>query len=78
MRFDGYIKVSTCENRKNIKYKNETLLWSDFIKRLVNTTYTSESIDEYLSMEKSKQDDIKDVGGFVGGSLKDDRRKKEI
>lgn len=76
MRFDGYIKVSTCENRKNIKYKNETLLWSDFIKRLVNTTYTSESIDEYLSMDKSKQDDIKDVGGFVGGSLKDDRRKK--
>ena len=30
-----------------------------------------------MKMPKPKQDQIKDVGGFIGGSLKDGRRKAE-
>lgn len=76
MSLDKRINISTCKNRKTIVYKNESLLWSEFVKRLEKTTYTKESLEEYFKMEKSKQDDIKDVGGFVGGSLKEGKRRK--
>lgn len=34
-----------------------------------------ETLDEYLKLPKSKQDELKDVGGFVAGALKGNRRK---
>ena len=34
-----------------------------------------ETVEEYKKMGKNQQDDIKDVGGFVGGHLKEGRRK---
>lgn len=76
MRFDGFINVSVCSGRKSLVYSNEEILWSDFVKRLGSTVYTVESMCEYDGMNKSMQDDVKDVGGFVGGSLKDGRRRK--
>ena len=36
---------------------------------------TQETQAEYLKMPKRQQDDIKDVGGFVGGTLTDGHRK---
>jgi hypothetical protein len=32
---------------------------------------------EYLSYPKAKQDELKDVGGFVAGTLKDNKRKAQ-
>ncbi|MEG1059540.1 virulence-associated E family protein [Clostridium sp.] len=77
MKHDGIINISTCENRKSTTYKNEKLLWSEFVQKISKTTYTKESIDEYFAMDKGKQDNIKDVGGFVGGSLIDGKRRKK-
>ena len=34
-------------------------------------------MEEYNHLPKSKQDDIKDVGGFILGKLKDNKRRKE-
>lgn len=76
MSLDKRINISTCKNRKTTVYKNESLLWSEFVKRLEKTTYTKESLEQYFKMEKSKQDAIKDVGGFVGGTLKECKRRK--
>src|SRR5690625_5488813 len=53
------------------------MLWSDLAKRLSNTTRTAETYEEYRKSSKSQQDDTKDVGGFVGGTLKGGRRKTE-
>lgn len=40
------------------------------MKRLSETTRTSETQGEYRNSPKSRQDEIKDVGGFVAGKLK--------
>lgn len=45
--------------------------------RLKNATMTQETQAEYLGMSKNQQDQIKDVGGFVGGTLTDGHRKSD-
>src|SRR5690606_24674234 len=51
------------------------LYWSEFIQRLHTAVRGTETLAEYLKMPKSQQDDLKDVGGFVGGELSGGRRK---
>jgi predicted P-loop ATPase len=58
------------------KWKNTDISWEDFCSRVKNTQRTTETVEEYRKMRKGGQDSIKDVGGFVGGHLKDGRRKK--
>lgn len=76
MKFDGFINIAVTNSRKNTNYNNQEVLWSDFVRKLKSTVYTKETMAEYEAMEKTTQDDIKDVGGFVGGSLKDNKRRK--
>jgi predicted P-loop ATPase len=58
------------------KWKNSDISWEDFCSRVKTTQRTTETVEEYRKMKKGGQDSIKDVGGFVGGHLKDGRRKK--
>ena len=74
---DGVITIATGRNRKETKWKNKELRWSELLERFKSTTYTSETCGEYKNLPKSEQDNIKDVGGFVGGTLKDGRRKSD-
>ncbi|MBU5594899.1 virulence-associated E family protein [Amphibacillus sp. MSJ-3] len=60
-----------------MQWKNREMLWSDLAKRLSNTTRTGETQEEYRKSAKGVQVDIKDVGGFVGGTLKGGRRKAD-
>nr|DAH11619.1 MAG TPA: virulence associated protein E [Caudoviricetes sp.] len=48
---------------------------SELWERLKVPVRSSETLAEYLDMKKAQQDDLKDVGGFVGGSLNGTRRK---
>jgi P4 family phage/plasmid primase-like protien len=77
IKFDGSITIATGKSRKETNWKNKELLWSELLKRLSRTTRTGETYSEYKSLPKSQQDEIKDVGGFVGGTLKGGRRKAE-
>lgn len=77
MKYDGQITIATGASRKSTKWKNETILWSDLVKRLETVTRTPETAQEYKLMPKPKRDEIKDVGGFVGGTLRGGRRKAE-
>ena len=77
IKHDGQVAIAIAKNRKEAKLKNQDILWSDFMKRMNTPVKTSETYAEYIQMTKSAQDDIKDVGGFVGGSLKDGRRKRD-
>lgn len=77
MKYDGQITIATAPSRKSTKWKNETVLWSDLAKRLATVTRTPETAQEYKLMPKPKRDEIKDVGGFVGGTLAGGRRKAE-
>lgn len=45
--------------------------------RLSKTTRTTESLEEYPKLPKSKRDFIKDKRGFIADQLRDNRRKRE-
>lgn len=70
------MKIAVGNSRKDKKFKNKDISWEDFTKRLKNTIRTSETQGEYKNLSKENQDNIKDVGGFIGGHLKDNKRKK--
>lgn len=75
--YDGEITIATAASRKSKRWKNRQLTWSDFLKKLSKTRRTGETAAEYKAFPKLKQDEIKDVGGFVGGTLKEGRRTAE-
>lgn len=77
IRHDGPLQVATGKNRFEKHWKNQEMPWSAILKRLEAPTRTQETTAEYAKMTKAEQDQIKDVGGFIGGSLKDGRRKSE-
>ena len=49
--------------------------WEDFKAKCSQTIRTTETVSEYRKMSKPVQDNVKDVGGFVGGALKGGKRK---
>lgn len=59
------------------KWSNKTTTFDELCERLKNTTYTTETVEEYPKLPKADRDRAKDKGGFVGGQLKDNRRKRE-
>jgi predicted P-loop ATPase len=64
---DKALDIALGNSRTTKKWKNKTLTWSELLDRLANVTRTSETMAEYRAMPRSRQSEIKDVGGFVGG-----------
>ena len=75
MNNDREITISAAGSRHATKWPAQRLLWSELVKRLQTPVRSTETLAAYLQMPKRQQDDLKDVGGFVGGELKDGRRK---
>jgi putative DNA primase/helicase len=69
------MNIATANTSKAAKWQNKRTTWEKLVDSLRVTKRTSETIKQYLSYSKDKQGEIKDVGGFVGGYLKDGRRK---
>ena len=69
------MKIAVGNNRMDKKWKNREISWEDLCKRVSSTIRTTETVEEYRKLKKGAQDNIKDVGGFVGGQLREDRRK---
>ncbi len=69
--------LATANTRQAKKWKNTTTTVMQFAEKLSRTVRTNETISDYLRMPKPDQDNIKDVGAFVGGQLKGGSRKKE-
>ena len=72
---DRKITITIGASRKATVWKPETLLWSELCSRLGNFHRSTETLAQYKEMPKSKQDELKDVGGFVAGTFKGERRK---
>jgi putative DNA primase/helicase len=70
------MKIAVGNSRMDKKWKNKDISWEDFCARVKTTQRTTETVEEYRKLKRGQQDDIKDVGGFVGGHLKGGRRKK--
>ncbi|WP_147536083.1 virulence-associated E family protein [Bacillus marasmi] len=75
MQFDRQIIISAAGSRKATQWPAQTLYWSELVERLRTAVRGTETLAEYLKLPKSRQDELKDVGGFVAGTLTGDRRK---
>lgn len=73
---DIMLDIATGRSRRETHWKNKQLLWSDLLKRLSKTHRTAETLAEYMAVPKPRQDEIKDIGGFVGGLLAGGKRNK--
>ena len=58
-------------------WTNKSTTFDELCARLEQTIRTTESAEEYPALPKTERDRIKDKGGFVGGQLRDNRRKRE-
>lgn len=75
IRHDGSLQIATGRSRMEKKWKNRTFTWAQLLAKLKEPVRTHETYAEYMGMPKGEQDRIKDVGGFVGGTLKNGSRK---
>ncbi|MBU9745875.1 virulence-associated E family protein [Lachnospiraceae bacterium ASD3451] len=75
MENNRMLRISTAGSRKSKHWPKNEILWSDFVEKLRTPVRSTETIERYLSYPKQQQDELKDVGGFVGGTFAGDRRK---
>lgn len=66
--------IALGQSRNSKKWQNKIIVWEDFVKRISTTHRTAETVSEYATFKKDRQDEIKDIGGFVGGYLANGRR----
>lgn len=74
---DRQIRISTGTSRKAVTWAEQKLFWSEFVAGLAKPVRTTETFSEYKALPKAKQDELKDIGGFVGGTLIDGKRRND-
>ena len=67
--------IAICKKRTDPKYRNISVNWGELISALKNAYRTPETAAEYAKMSAEERTNIKDVGGFVCGELKDGIRR---
>lgn len=75
MEYNRKLQISTAGSRKALLWPASEIMWSEFVDRLKTPIRSTETLDQYLAMSKPQQDELKDVGGYVGGTLSGNRRK---
>ena len=71
---DKKLLIAFGRSRRATTWQNREIMWSEFLDKLASTTRTRETTAEYAALSKPDRDDVKDVGGFVGGYLKNGKR----
>lgn len=74
---DGVLQLAIGMSAKSKIWKNKKFKWSELVARLAEEHKTTETLKEFISATKEEQLKIKDVGGYVGGYLRNGRRKPE-
>lgn len=78
MRNNRKITISTAGSRKSINWQPQSINISELFEKLKTPLRGKETLSVYMGMKKAQQDDLKDVGGFVGGSLMGRRKKNNV
>ncbi len=71
---DRRIGIFTGNSANARTWKPVSLMWSELVEKLERPERTSETMREYDCSKSERQKQLKDVGGFVGGSFKGSRR----
>jgi putative DNA primase/helicase len=77
MKHDGKINIATGRMAGSLVWKNATMLYSEFAKKIREAHHTNETYKEFMSASKAEQGKIKDVGGYVGGYLRAGKRSPQ-
>ena len=72
LKFD----IAVAGSRKSTHWKPNQVTWSQLLERFKKPFETSETYEQYMQMSKADQDGLKDKGGFVGGKLREGKRKR--
>lgn len=75
---DRQITISTAGSRKSTVWQPQAMRISELWDKLRIPLRGKETLGTYLGLKKSQQDDLKDVGGFVGGALSGRRKKSNV
>lgn len=75
MNYDRQITICSAGSRRAAIWPPQRIMLSELYEKLKTPARSTETLDRFLSMKKSQQDDLKDVGGFVAGTLRNGRRK---
>ncbi len=75
MLYDRQITISVGASRRATNWQVQTLTISELYDRLRLPAKSTETMAEYLALSKGQQDNLKDVGGYVAGTLHGPRRK---
>ena len=70
------LKISTAPSRTAVKWTNKLTTLQDMTAMAYEPVVVELTKSEYFSLPKGEKDKVKDVGGFVGGHLKNGRRRK--
>lgn len=77
IQYDGQVHYAIGTSRTTLIWKNKPDTWSGLLEKFSKVTRTPETFAQYQSMTKDEQGRYKDQGGFVGGYLKEGRRKPQ-
>ncbi len=75
MTNDRKILITVGSSRRSTQWQPQTLMLSELYEKLRIPARGTETLSEYMSLKKSEQDDLKDVGGYIAGGLIGTRRK---
>lgn len=67
--------IAMGNSRKAKVWENIDISWEKLERIFSKTRRTAETVEEYKTLPKEIQDNIKDVGGFVGGKLREGTRR---
>ena len=77
LTYDGPLTISTAASRMSRKWQQQNITWGTFLARLSNPVRSTVTVDQFLNWTKAQQDEEKDVGGYVFGSIEGTRRQKK-
>lgn len=69
--------ISVGNSRLSTNWEKEEISFDDLALKVSMPKITKETFSQFMSLPKSEQDNLKDVGGFVGGELNSPRRKRD-
>lgn len=75
LKYDRQLNISVGNSRKDMNWKPQSYLVSELWEKLRTPAKGSETIADYMKLKKGQQDELKDVGGFMAGTLNGSRRK---